>query len=281
MPTTERPSARRCDVAQVRRVARLGGLELITATYHAHTFPPHLHDTFVIELVEGGVDEFVSGGNVYCAPAGSIILINPKEVHTGRSVGREPLRYRSLYPSASLLSDVAQRLGGRSGPTPFFAEHVIVDDRLAARLGSAHRSLERDVDSPTAAATMLGFLSELTCRHAEFRSPTPEPALLRAWAYLIEHISDNTSLRSLAEVVGVSPFHLARCFRKAFGLPPHEFLVNARVEHARRLLARGRSIAQVLGETGFADQSHLTRCFRSRVGLTPGRFQKSKIVQDP
>ena len=109
MLTTERPSARRSDVAHVRRIARLGGLELITATYHAHAFPRHMHDTFVIELVEGGVDEFVCGGNVYRAPAGSIILINTKEVHTGRSVGPEPLRYRSSYPSASLLI--------RRGPT--------------------------------------------------------------------------------------------------------------------------------------------------------------------
>src|SRR5262245_14251841 len=94
------------DTARLRRLEAFHGLELLTAHYSRHAFPRHLHNTFVVQVVEQGVDEFLCQGATYLAPAGSVVIINPHNVHTGRSADAAPLRYRSLYPAVELLCEI-------------------------------------------------------------------------------------------------------------------------------------------------------------------------------
>lgn len=68
-------------------------LELLHATYITHAFARHVHETFAIGVIEKGAEAFSYRGGKHIAPAGSIVVINPQEVHTGkmlltRRVGR-------------------------------------------------------------------------------------------------------------------------------------------------------------------------------------------------
>ncbi|MBB5468099.1 AraC-like DNA-binding protein [Paraburkholderia sp. CI2] len=55
---------------------------------------------------------------------------------------------------------------------------------------------------------------------------------------------------------------------------PHAYLVRLRLRAARRLLATGRTPAQVAAEVGFADQSHLGRWFRRAYRMTPAAYRQ-------
>jgi AraC-like DNA-binding protein len=64
-------------------------------------------------------------------------------------------------------------------------------------------------------------------------------------------------------------------------MTPHTYLTDCRVRAARRLLARGESVAHAAFACGFSDQSHLTRLFKAHAGLTPGRFRAARnFIQD-
>jgi transcriptional regulator GlxA family with amidase domain len=150
----------------------------------------------------------------------------------------------------------------------------------------AHRVCEAGADALTAQTTLLDLLALLIQRHSD-KQQSMRPlgneiaAVKRAKEYLTENFNKNISLESLAQIAYLSPFHLLRAFRKAVGLPPHEYLINVRVEHARQLLAQGRAIADVAFETGFCDQCHLNRHFKRIVGVTPGHYlKKSNFVQN-
>jgi AraC family transcriptional regulator len=81
----------------------------------------------------------------------------------------------------------------------------------------------------------------------------------------------------MAAMVGLSPYHFARQFKAATGLPPHQFLITRRVERVQQIL-RGRgnlSLAEVAIGVGFSDQSQLCFHFKRIVGVTPGRFRAS------
>ncbi len=82
-------------------------------------------------------------------------------------------------------------------------------------------------------------------------------------------------IEEMAEDSGVSPYHMIRKFRKAFGLTPHQFQIQCKVRKAQRLLENDKSIAEAAYEAGFCDQSHLDRCFQKIVGMTPGQYQQS------
>lgn len=86
------------------------------------------------------------------------------------------------------------------------------------------------------------------------------------------------SLDDLSAGSGLSKFHLVRAFRSAYGLTPHAYLLNLRVDQARARLKRGQPLAEVALDCGFCDQSHLTRAFSRQVGLTPAAYQKAMAI---
>jgi AraC family transcriptional regulator len=93
--------------------------------------------------------------------------------------------------------------------------------------------------------------------------------------YIHQHLAAGVTLRDLAAVAHLSPYHFARMFKKSTGLPPHRYVIARRVECAKHLL-HGEddvSLAQVAARTGFWDQGHFTRHFKRLVGVTPKRFR--------
>ena len=89
--------------------------------------------------------------------------------------------------------------------------------------------------------------------------------------YLIEEMAEDSQ---------VSPYHMIRKFKKAFGLTPHQFQIQCKVRKAQKLLETDKSIPEVAYEAGFCDQSHLDRCFQKIVGLTPSQYKDSILKSD-
>ncbi len=91
--------------------------------------------------------------------------------------------------------------------------------------------------------------------------------------FIQENLQRDISLQEMASVVGFSPFHFARLFKKATGTSPYRFVLLQRIERAKQLLVLGEMpLAVVAVETGFFDQSHLTTHFRKHCGITPRQF---------
>jgi AraC family transcriptional regulator len=103
----------------------------------------------------------------------------------------------------------------------------------------------------------------------------PRSRLRAVIEYIEEHLNDSPTLEQLATVARLSPYHFARQFRAATGLPPHQYLIMRRVDRAQQLLGAetGVSLAEVAAHVGFSDQSQFSRHFKRLVGVTPGRFR--------
>jgi AraC-like DNA-binding protein len=264
----------------------IAGLELLHARYITHAFSPHLHEGFAIGVIERGAEQFAYRHAQHVAPAGSLVVINPGEVHTGEAAHASGWVYRMMYPEADVLQRAAAELAGRQRDVPFFPDPIIHDDELAQMFVRLHSAFAESSSALERESRLLWLLSHLITRyaddHAPPRSAAPEHSgVQRARAYMEQHYADNVTLDSLAAAANLSPFHLLRVFRRAVGLPPHAYLTSVRVQQARRLLRTDLSIAAVAAQTGFVDQSHLTRHFKRIVGVPPGHYrQNSKNLQD-
>ena len=82
------------------------------------------------------------------------------------------------------------------------------------------------------------------------------------------------SLRELAAIADFHPVHLARAFRKRYGIAPSDYLRKRRLHKAVSMIARGRTLSTAAAELGFVDESHLHRCFIAEFGMTPGAFRR-------
>jgi AraC family transcriptional regulator len=103
----------------------------------------------------------------------------------------------------------------------------------------------------------------------------PRERLRAAVEYIEEHLDGCPTLAEMAAVVRLNPYHFARQFKAATGLPPHQYVILRRVERAKQLLQAGTdlSLAEVALSAGFWDQSQLSHHFKRLVGVTPGRFR--------
>ena len=134
-------------------------------------------------------------------------------------------------------------------------------------------------DSMTLESEALCFIGAILHRCFQYRPQAPpgrtgSQAVQKAKDHLDRHFTEPILLADLAEVSGLGPYTLLRRFKAAHGLPPHAFLVNKRINKARKDLARGLSVARVATDCGFFDQSHFIKTFRQYVGLTPSQYKK-------
>src|SRR5215467_12511463 len=91
----------------------------------------------------------------------------------------------------------------------------------------------------------------------------------RALWYIESHLSGDLSLEAVADVVGVSRFHLSRAFGLIVGCSLGSYIRARRLTVAARALAGGApDILSVALDTGYGSHEAFTRAFRQHFGLT-------------
>lgn len=274
----------RSEKSKVWRIPRFHDLELLRGTYLTQSFPRHTHERYAIGVIEqGALGYFYRGENIVALP-GNINLCIPDEVHTGQPAAAEGWSYRMFYFDVTMLQHVASEVAGRPRHIPFFQAGVIADVFVAQQLRQLHRQLET-TDTPLLEqeTVLLEVLAQLIHRYADDPPPLhrlgQEPhAVTQLKRYIESHYAEDISLDSLSHLTHLSRYYLIRVFRETVGIPPHAYLRQVRIKHAKDMLASGQPIADVAIATGFTDQSHLTRWFKRLWGFTPGQYRNS--VQD-
>jgi AraC-like DNA-binding protein/quercetin dioxygenase-like cupin family protein len=267
------------DRAEVAAVTMASGtsIELMRTSYHAQTFPKHTHDFFTIGTVLRGAGTLWYRGAEHLARRGDVVVIPPGEVHTGSvAPGAEVLEYVAAHVPAEVVDDCFEENSDTDLEAP-----VVLDDAVASQLRRLERAVGGDVPARDAAEDALtaavGLLVDRHRRRGSARGRAAEPRVVHIARELLDDCyGDNaqTSLRALSLRTGVSPFHLVRVFTRTVGLSPHQYLVQTRIRHATKLLARGLPCSFVAAMTGFADQSHLTTQFKRYLGITPASYQR-------
>jgi AraC family transcriptional regulator len=104
---------------------------------------------------------------------------------------------------------------------------------------------------------------------------------LAAWqqrivaAYIEEHLAEQIPLATLAQLVRLSTYYFCRTFKQSFGMPPHRYHSNRRIERAKELLAKpGSSVTDIGLTVGFSETSSFTAAFRKTAGLTPTAYRR-------
>ena len=83
------------------------------------------------------------------------------------------------------------------------------------------------------------------------------------------------SLATLAQLARLSTYYFCRAFKQSFGVPPHRYHTNRRIEQAKVLLAsRKHSVTEVGLTLGFSETSSFTAAFRKTTGQTPSSYYR-------
>jgi len=266
--------------ATIYRAEKLENLLVFQAHYRNFAFDRHTHEDFALGLMEEGVQTFHCRGEDFYAPPGSMLTVNPDEIHDGKSADKSDFRYRIIYIPYDLLQRVgAEMLACRRNN--YFCLPVTVDGALASELGRLFQLLEEGGSEPLELQVLFsGLLSRLLVKHGTERglSFTAGPAphsISKVCDFINEMAAENISLEEMAAIAGLSKYHFLHLFSAVHGISPYAMLLNRRLQLARDALRKGMSIVDAALAAGFSDQSHLSRRFKSAFGITPGQYRKA------
>jgi AraC family transcriptional regulator len=93
--------------------------------------------------------------------------------------------------------------------------------------------------------------------------------------YIEEHLGQQVCLQTLAEMSRLSVHHFCRAFKQSFGIPPHQYQVQRRMEVAKLLLADpATSVTDIALSLGYAQTSSFSNAFRKTTGWTPTVYRR-------
>lgn len=240
------------------------------------SFARHIHDEFGVGLMTGGAQRSWSGRGAVEAACGQLITVNPGEVHDGQPVGRAR-SWSMLYISARLVGDIVADTTEGKITVRELHQPVVTNPALAALFVQA-RAAALDADpGRDLNEDLIALFGDLIGTRS-----LPISRADRRIARLREAIDDDPAaphaLPAMAAQAGFSRFQTLRAFARLTGLTPHAYMMQKRLDLARRQMRRAMPLAEAAIEAGFADQSHMHRAFVARYGYTPGQYARAHRV---
>jgi AraC-like DNA-binding protein len=244
--------------------------EVFHARFTDHAYPPHIHDSWTLFIVDDGAIRYDLDGRPGGAEPRMVTILPPHVVHDGRPASSLGFRKRVLYLEPEALDE---RLIGPAVDRP-----ILGVDGLWDRMVALHEALAC-ADDALEAQTRFAFVLERIASTLGDPPPDRSPASRdeqaeQLRAFLDAHLFEPVTIGAAAIAIGAPETRIARSFSEVFGVPPHAYVLGRRIEAARERILGGQPLADVAADVGFTDQAHLSRRFRAFLGTTPGRFRR-------
>lgn len=237
----------------------------------------HAHATFSISAIMAGRSTYLNGHASREIEAGAVVLINPGVVHACNPLHDAPWAYRMFYVDSDWLAALQRKAGGAQRGFVPFADDYSDDPRVFAALDGLYGCLTASASTPASVqAATLNFFQWLLARLSPARPDCARDpgAVIQAADFIRRHCTQALRLEDICAAAQLSPSYLIRAFKAHYGLTPHGYLIDCRLQRARDALRRGEGIADVAAQVGFADQAHLQRLFKRALATTPGQYRR-------
>jgi AraC-like DNA-binding protein len=232
-------------------------------------------------------------GAISCQRNGLLITPPDLELSHRADVGRstlralKPARLAIFIVSRELVADCLHELGLRSRDVAVTYRAIDPGDVLLPLAQSLMADLM--AGSPdgwrateSLAKTLVGRL--LLRLRTPGEAPTARDAMAKVCRHIESRLHEPLGLQCLAEVAGISQYHFCRVFHQEVGKSPHQYVMAARIDAARRLLqdpgacgaAQKPSMLDIALACGFGSSSHFSTQFRKHTGRSPLAWRSAR-----
>lgn len=233
----------------------------------------HSHEEFSIGAITSGRCTYVHEKTRHTVSTGTVVLMNPGEVHACNPIEDEPWSYLMLYVDPHWLASLQGE--GEQGAQPVSATHT-QSPALFNGLINLYAQLIDPVGETLAKHEAAVSFFSMMQRSLGSSTALPKTANLRVERvaeYIDAHFMRSIRLGHMCAVASLSEAYLIRAFEQRYHMTPHAYLTNRRVQYAQTLLREGATIAAIAQQSGFSDQAHLQRVFKKHLAATPGQYK--------
>ncbi len=268
---------------QYIRSQHLDRVSVLQAQMNDFSYDKHSHEEYSFGVTLTGRQDFFASGSFHRSHPGNIIIFNPGEVHDGHSGVDDKLQYRMLFIHPDQM-ELMLNSAGIVQSRDFQIVDTLLDDQLLREHilnmallieFKADDKLQQECGLYQMALRIAHLYGE--CSY-ERKVRKIDCLLLQARDFIVENIQSDMSLDEISQQANLSKYHFLRMFHQQFGITPHRFIMNCRINRARLALESGLSPDDVVFEYGFSDLSHFNRRFKPIYGMTPRQYQQNFLI---
>ena len=215
----------------------ISGVELMNANFKTNRASLHYHSEFIIGVMENGVQAYCpKSPNDKLMSKGCISMINPGRIHSNKSIDDKGYRYRTFNVKPEIFQQIANDIAQDEISFPNFDNLTVKDKHLEERLLHLHNYLFlNQFDTIQNQNCFYETFAYLIKTHGsnklkEIKASANSIITNHVKDYLHTYFDSKITLEKLAEISGVSSYHLNRIFSKTVGLPPHKYLNQFKVK---------------------------------------------------
>jgi AraC-like DNA-binding protein len=230
------------------------------------------------------------GNRSFAVSAGQLGWIDCKRPHAHWPTAADPWELLWMRVDSPQMNRLAAALDVGGDPVftlRCFTDAVSIYHQVFRLLRD--RSLTLDATLHAAVSALIALLFEARQGgpgpgRRESRDAPTTPRLRAVLARMRADYRRAWSVKDLAELAGVSVPHFFRCFARATGSSPMDWLRRERINHAKRLLTETRDrIRDIAERVGYNDAFYFSRDFRKLVGMSPRHYRDREraLREDP
>ncbi|MDE5699326.1 MAG: AraC family transcriptional regulator [Lachnospiraceae bacterium] len=259
----------------------------------------HWHDEIEFQYIQKGQAYITCDEDNITVSEGDIVFINQAVRHFITPAGADGVIFSSVIVNPSFILGFGQIELENKYITPIIANqsfnhlHITGDDSLYQQfLPHLKQLITLNQDCPSgyellskACILQLWNLlySQLPSRTAASSKISARTAnqdaqrTKQAMIYIQEHFMESVTLDDIADAILVSKSECCRCFKRAAGLSPIEYLMKYRIAESTKYMHRKthESISEIAGAVGFNNISYFNKVFKKFMGCTPTEYRQS------
>ena len=253
-----------------------------------------------VRWIERGSYTYEVEGQRYLMRPGNFLLINDGQHYNSAIEEKQLTESFTLSFDPTLASDVALSLSRSrewlldnepvpAEPPSFFVNTYSVEGEYRKLLDRFVRVGRGDLRDVSLADSFYKLMEQLLLDQQGVRRSMSQLSaarrttreelyrrVSRARDFIHAHQGQSLSVEAIAYEARLSPYHFLRTFKQVFGLSPHQYLLNLRLNRARALMSAGGKrppLSLIALHCGFEDLSSFSKAFKRRFGQSPGRFR--------
>ncbi|ENV65975.1 helix-turn-helix transcriptional regulator [Acinetobacter junii] len=200
---------------------------------------------------------------------------------------RDPLTFVHLYYTEQHLKRVAEQVWDKEPSQIILNPQIFVADPQISMiyrhflLNAEWENRENHLQMSTATTLLLNHLIK-NYSHAQWQAPVVKgglsPYVLKqVLQWIDQHLHLSLTLTDLAEQAQLSEYHFAHMFKQSMKMPPHQYVMQRRLELAHQALHLTKlNLTEISMRYGFSSSSHFSHRFKKHFGYAPSLLRKNQ-----
>jgi len=241
------------------------------------SYSKHSHDSLAFTVFfDGDIEVLFHNIDELNVDSKQVIVYNPHQVHVTKSKRANVKEYYTLHID-TVWSKQTQNSIFENLNEFLYLQNIIEEESIYKRLYEISQSIyfDKDFEIEQLKDLIKEIIEKYTILNKEQNKEEPE-LIKKVEEYIEQNIEEQISLEDISKAVCYDESYITRVFKKKYGLTPHAFIINKRVQKAKEKLALSKdvNIAQLSNEVGFYDQSHFSKVFKKVFAITPNKYRK-------